>query len=93
MKLWGYLTYDQEPKFGFYRTGLESVKNGYFTIGESIKTPVHTVKRSINNFGAIRLDFWVIIDGKPLHGVNIGDKNLSWVKPVKRIPPYIRIYR
>ena len=93
MKLWGYLTYEQEPKHGFYRTGVEAVKNGYFTIGNSVKTPVNKVKRSINNFGAIRLDFWVVIDGKPFHGVLVGDTMAAWVKPVKKVPTFLKIAR
>jgi hypothetical protein len=50
---------------------------GTFTV------PVHSVKRSINNFGAERLDFWFVIEGQHFYGVNVGDNQLARVRRVK----------
>lgn len=83
-KLVGYLIYKQEPK-PWSRTGREYLKNAFFTNWpETLKIPVTgSVNRSINNFGAERIDFWLRYKGARYWGVNIGDNQIARVKRVK----------
>lgn len=84
MKLHGYLTYEQEPK-PFSRTGIDYLKNGFFEF-DGKKIPVSYVSRSVNNFGAVRLDFWIFHNYQYWHGVNIGDQQCATVTALKAKP-------
>jgi hypothetical protein len=80
----GYLSFEQEPKH-WRRTGTESIKNGLFTNWPgTFKVPIASVKRSFNNFGAVRLDFWFTLEGQRFHGVHVGDHQIARVKRVKK---------
>jgi hypothetical protein len=79
----GYLSYDQEPKL-YRRTGLDFLKNGkYGNWPGTFTIPISSVRRSFNNFGAVRLDFWFTLEGARYWGVNIGDNQLARVKRIK----------
>ena len=72
----GYLTYDQEPKV-WSRKGYEAVKNGAFTNWPgTLRLPIiERVKRSLNNWGAPRIDFWIVWEGRRYHGVQVGESS------------------
>ena len=52
-------------------------------------TNVKAVKYSMNNFGAVRIDFWfsIVVNGDTIqhyHGVNVGDQQYATVQRVKK---------
>mgnify|MGYP003609698120 CR=1 FL=1 len=70
-KMTGYLTYKQES-IPYRKTGFIDISDGFFTNWPgTFKIPVYMVKKSFNNFGALRLDFWVDWKGKEYHGTQI----------------------
>lgn len=83
-KLIGYLHFDSESK-PYHRTGFEYLKNASFMNWPgTFRVPIsQAVKRSFNNFGAPRIDFWFTFEGHKYHGVNVGDN--SQIARVKRL--------
>ncbi len=78
-KMQGYLVYEKEPGER-YRFGEISLKNGYFgNWPGTFKLGVSSAKKSINNFGAERIDFWFEWEGRTYHGVNVGDSQIAVV--------------
>lgn len=74
-KLTGYLSYKQVPR-NYRTTGFFTVENGFFTNWPgTLKIPVYAVKKSFNNFGAPRYDFWFSWHGRNYHGVHVGDQS------------------
>jgi len=69
-KLIGYLTESNCPIFCNW-PGTFKVQAKYY-------------KRSKNNFGAWRTDFWFIWEGRNYWGVNIGDNQIARVKLIKK---------
>ena len=49
----------------------------------TLRIKTGAIKRSVNNFGAERLDFWFTWKGNKYHGVNVGDNQCATVKRVE----------
>ena len=84
-KLHGHFSREQEPKL-YRRKGYELVKHGEFTSydGEFRLSVTEPVKRSFNNWGAPRTDFWLVWEGRRYHGVQVGDSSTcATIKLVK----------
>lgn len=83
-KFTGYLFYDPEPGIAF-KTGWRDVTNGRFTNWPStLSIPVARVKRSFNNFGAMREDFYFSFEGSEYWGVCVGtNTQIARVKKIK----------
>lgn len=43
----------------------------------------YSVKHGRHNIGRTRVDVWFMFEGKPFHGVNIGDNQLLRIRAVK----------
>jgi len=64
---------------------------GYFYNNEftnwpgSFKIPITYYKKSVNNFGAIRTDFWLTWEGNHYYGRHVGNySNLATIRKIKR---------
>lgn len=81
----GYLIVPSKP-LPYQRTGVEDLHGAEFTNWPgSFRVSVDSYgKRSFNNFGAPRTDFWFFWEGRRYHGVNVGDNSqCATVKVVK----------
>jgi hypothetical protein len=84
----GYLSFSDPPlpdsRGRHLRLGYIYDPNGYYgNWPGTFIIPVHHVKRSRNNFGAYRLDFWFTFEGARYWGVNVGDNQLARVQRIK----------
>ena len=90
-KMTGYFAYDKNvipykgrQPYGARFGDLTQYLNAHFTNWPgTFKVPVYYVRRSVNNFGAERLDFWFTFQGSRYWGVNVGDNQVARVKRVK----------
>lgn len=73
------------PPINYHDMGAFMLESGAFSNWPgSFKIPIsQAVKRSFNNFGAPRIDFWFTFHGQRFHGVNVGDN--SQIARVKRV--------
>ena len=89
-KLIGYLNFsieaipDNRGKHKPLGTCYDRGNKGAFTNWPgSFSIPVHSVKRSLNNFRAERLDFWFMWEDKRYWGISVGDNQIAHVRRVK----------
>ena len=69
-----------------FGTGLDTFEDGFYSNWPgTFKIPVKGIdaKRSINNFGAERLDFWFQFEGHRYWGFNVGDNQIAHVRRIK----------
>jgi hypothetical protein len=69
-----------------YGRGHDAMEDGtYGNWPGTFTIPIRGVnaKRSVNNFGAERIDFWFTFEGRKYWGVNIGDNQVARVRRIK----------
>jgi hypothetical protein len=86
----GYLSMKRRTYDGLgiirFGQGRDAFEDGTFSNWPGTFTiPVKGIdaKRSINNFGAERIDFWFTFEGAKYWGINIGDNQIAHVKRIK----------
>lgn len=80
-RLTGYLSLNGSKNINAVHSGL----SGKFTNWPgTLSIPVYSVRKSRNNFGASRFDFWFDWEGSRYWGVNIGDNDIARVRRIKR---------
>jgi len=70
-------------RYGQGRDAMEDGTFGDWSGTLSIPVKGTNARRSINNFGAERIDFWFTWEGSCYRGVNIGDNQIARVRRIK----------
>jgi hypothetical protein len=70
-------------RYGQGRDALEDGTFGNWPGTFTIPVKGTDAKRSINNFGAERIDFWFTFEGSRYWGYNVGDNQIAHVRRIK----------